>query len=225
MQNPPLPPAPRQAAVILGMHRSGTSALAGALARLGFAPPRRPLTPHPQSQRLLRGRGPLSISTPMSSPRPAATGTPASSSSPRKCARPLACWPIAPGCCARDSAPAAISRSRTRVCACFCRSCAGRAEIRTVRARRSAIRRSSHSVTRRTSFPRSTARRCGCTICWRASFSPAPIPAASSAMTPCCRIGGRASARPRGRPGWPGRALGRHRRPGGWLPRRQRPPP
>lgn len=31
---------PRQAAIVLGMHRSGTSALTGALARLGFAPPR-----------------------------------------------------------------------------------------------------------------------------------------------------------------------------------------
>jgi hypothetical protein len=39
---PPDPgrPAPRQALVVLGMHRSGTSALAGVLAKLGATPPR-----------------------------------------------------------------------------------------------------------------------------------------------------------------------------------------
>ncbi len=36
-------PPGRQAIIILGMHRSGTSALAGALARLGFVTPRTPL--------------------------------------------------------------------------------------------------------------------------------------------------------------------------------------
>ena len=38
-----MPSTPRQAVVILGMHRSGTSALAGALARLGLALPKTPL--------------------------------------------------------------------------------------------------------------------------------------------------------------------------------------
>ena len=35
----------RHAAIVLGMHRSGTSAVAGAAIRLGFAPPRTPLAP------------------------------------------------------------------------------------------------------------------------------------------------------------------------------------
>jgi hypothetical protein len=39
----------RQAIVILGMHRSGTSALAGTVARLGLATPRTPLPPAPDN--------------------------------------------------------------------------------------------------------------------------------------------------------------------------------
>jgi hypothetical protein len=38
-----MPPPPRQAVIILGMHRSGTSALTGALARLGLALPKTPM--------------------------------------------------------------------------------------------------------------------------------------------------------------------------------------
>ncbi len=39
----------RQAVIILGMHRSGTSAVAGAVTRLGLAAPRTPLAPTPDN--------------------------------------------------------------------------------------------------------------------------------------------------------------------------------
>ncbi len=41
----------RTALVVLGMHRSGTSALAGTLARLGFAAPRTQIGPNPENPR------------------------------------------------------------------------------------------------------------------------------------------------------------------------------
>src|SRR5579862_9642986 len=39
----------RMAVVVLGMHRSGTSAVAGAAIRLGLTPPRTPLAPTPDN--------------------------------------------------------------------------------------------------------------------------------------------------------------------------------